>query len=259
MSLHCRMQVQCGLHVRQDTLKWRVWVARLQLAPNKPLHRRQLSPCCLYHPHPCLCTCKQKPHSLGVGGRGGGGGGAPCLLLLLLRPPLLPLLPGMGRKLLLQDVHLAREQVTFPFCYLTCRDCHCCLASRHLKVPSQALQFLLGLLHCSDGCCCCCCCCCGTHWVMSGCRAGCGRAWDMSPPGTFLSRTGLPGLRLLANAPNERLIQSPPLSPRASSPPGMVAHAQACIGQPIIIAWSLMPNGIEGQHTSSLENPPPRQ
>ena len=47
------------------------------------------------------------------------------------------------------------------------------------------------------------------------------------------------------------------LSQRASAPPGMDAHAQPCIVQPIIIAWSTMLDGIEGQHTSSLENPPP--
>ena len=92
-----------------------------KLEPNKPLRRSKLSPRRLCHPHPCLCTCKQKTHTLGVGGGDGGGSGTPCvfwlllllLLLLVLLLPLLSLLPEMGRKLLLQGVHLALEQVPF--------------------------------------------------------------------------------------------------------------------------------------------------
>ena len=36
----------------------------------------------------------------------------------------------------------------------------------------------------------------------------------------------------------------------------MVAHAQSCYVRRIIIAWPPMPNGIQGQDTSPLLNPP---
>ena len=104
---------------------------------------------------------------------------------------------------------------------------------------------------------------CCTHWVMSG-AWGASVAPRMCPFGTFLSGPGLPGLQLLADAPNERLIRSsspppsypPPVSLYASPPPSVVAHAKPCMVQPSIITWPLMPNGIEGQHTSSLVNTP---
>ena len=49
----------------------------------------------------------------------------------------------------------------------------------------------------------------------------------------------------------------PPLGPRARPPTGMVAHAKLCIVRPIIIVRAPMPNGIQGQHTSLLQNPRP--
>ena len=60
--------------------------------------------------------------------------------------PLLLLLPRTGRKVLLQDVHLALEHDPFPFSYLPRRGGHLCGASLHLKLPSQGFQILLGLV-----------------------------------------------------------------------------------------------------------------
>ena len=55
----------------------------------------------------------------------GGGGYALCLLLLLL-VPLMLLVPCTGRKLPLQGIQLALEQVLVPFGDPTRHHCHCC-------------------------------------------------------------------------------------------------------------------------------------
>ena len=141
MGISTRMRLQHKPNVRHGTREWCVGPVCLHLEPNKPLRGSQV-PYGLCCPHPCVCDCKQKPHSLGVGGWGG----APCLLplllgLLLLLGSLLPLL-----LLLPMDVHLALQHVPFPLCYLPRRDNHLCLASQHLKPPSPGFQLLLVLV-----------------------------------------------------------------------------------------------------------------
>ena len=90
----------------------------------------------------------------------------------------------------------------------------------------------------------------------------------MSPRGSFLGCLGLcvgcdylPMPQISDSSPFIPIsVFFSPLSPRGSHVPGMVAHAQPCIVQPIIIALSPMPDGMGGQHhlTGAPAPPPPR-
>ena len=71
-----------------------------------------------------------------------------------------------------------------------------------------------------------------------------------------------PGLRLLRSCADNLLPASSSASPFSSLPsappksPDRLGCACKAM-QPIIIAWPPMPNGIQGQHTGSLQIPPP--
>ena len=173
---------------------------------------------------------------------------------------LLFLLPKTGRKPILLDVHLALSTSLSGSPTLRAETATCVLlhhTSSCLPKVSNSCWALSRYSGCGGGCRC-------NHWVVSGCKGGAFGPRDVSARGTFLCWPAPLGRQLLRSPRNEQFLGSSSPSPSSSlplAPASARLRAWLCMHSHvvqalIIIAWSRMPNGIQGQHIRLAENPP---